>query len=234
MLTLSHRPLTTFIDAQTSLPLDNYPNAAFSQQAGMSSSGSPDASDTDEAAHSTDSGPSSISLDSLQRSSVVSPILSATTRNVVDRLMVEFHALLAQTLPSKSCSVSSEPCDSPSSNSPPRSSGQAYEQESRRGTGDGTGSGYKRRGLSQDRDNSDDIPNGDESKKKARRAPSHTDKTSKLACPYYKRDHLGTHHRSCAGPGWDTVHRVKSVAICFCLDASISISFCITSRIPYI
>jgi hypothetical protein len=32
----------------------------------------------------------------------------------------------------------------------------------------------------------------------------------KFACPYYKRDSENCHKwRSCSGPGWDTVHRVK-------------------------
>ena len=40
--------------------------------------------------------------------------------------------------------------------------------------------------------------------------PAELPDTQKLACPYYKRDPSNrAHHRSCRGPGWITVARVK-------------------------
>jgi hypothetical protein len=146
------------------------------------------------------------SADPLSQDSELSPVLDATARLIVDRLMGEFHYLLGQNSPLTRCpegipnSASSSSAQSSSSTVKPqgRSSGERSRGE------------WKRKlGSSEDGDELDDEQDGDEPRKRTMLSPPHVDRNSKLACPYYKRNPLGPNHRSCAGPGWETVHRVK-------------------------
>jgi hypothetical protein len=42
------------------------------------------------------------------------------------------------------------------------------------------------------------------------------DPKRRFACPYYKHDPDANLHRSCRGPGWPTVHRVKYIIVSRC------------------
>ncbi|KAH8898428.1 hypothetical protein GQ53DRAFT_837335 [Thozetella sp. PMI_491] len=56
----------------------------------------------------------------------------------------------------------------------------------------------------------EDDGDGDRRPLKAKKRNSANAKVPKLACPFFKRDHRKYQNwRSCPGPGWDTVHRIK-------------------------
>lgn len=63
-----------------------------------------------------------------------------------------------------------------------------------------------------DRDGDDGDKDDRESNKRTRLSDNRSTATKRLACPYFKKDpehpRLG---RSCSGPGWGTVHRIKCV-----------------------
>jgi hypothetical protein len=61
-----------------------------------------------------------------------------------------------------------------------------------------------------DNDDEDDDNRSNGSKRRARTPKPSVSGLRKFACPYYKRDaEKCKTWRSCSGPGWDTVHRVK-------------------------
>lgn len=65
----------------------------------------------------------------------------------------------------------------------------------------------------QDFGDDDESQNGRQPRGKRPRQGDETPVTvRRLACPYFKKDHIKFQTRqSCPGPGWETVHRVKSV-----------------------
>jgi hypothetical protein len=136
------------------------------------------------------------------RTNCLSPVLDSTIELIVDRLMAEVRTLVDQPSPSFRCAGS----DTPSSqSSPPRPqglvSGQDWSCGSKR---------TRKQDLNDSQGNSGDNSDGEVPSKKQKASSAEAEKSRKFACPYYKRDPLmTTNHRSCAGPGWDTVHRVK-------------------------
>ena len=139
----------------------------------------------------------------------ISPVLDSAVKLIVDRLLTEVHSLVKQTPIYKSCA------DSGTS-----SSGSSAPQPPNPDPGHDQGNGPKRtrgEGSKENPGGSGDPPDGpDQPNKKAKLSVAEVDRSRRLACPYYKRDPLmAANHRSCAGPGWDTVHRVKYVRFQF-------------------
>ncbi|KAK1751461.1 hypothetical protein QBC47DRAFT_417369 [Echria macrotheca] len=146
------------------------------------------------------------SSDTSSDSSLVSPVLDIRRRQVINRLMSEFSDLLDQAIgfrrrPSGSNDWSGgahRACRSGRQNAHGQGS-QGNRRQVRggsaagnsRGSGDGRGNGAEDAGAG---------------------GPSEAPQASnlKFACPYFQRDpRKHRKHRSCAGPGWTTVHRVK-------------------------
>jgi hypothetical protein len=147
------------------------------------------------------SGAETTSSEASSELSFISPVIEAYKREAVESLMTEFEALLDHSLGVRSRATST---GSLNSSSPQLSSAEQPSQQGISGRGkrkerneDGSGSsrgdgdddGYKR---VQVEDNSQDLS------------------PRKFACPYYRRNsQKHKKHRSCAGPGWISVHRVK-------------------------
>ncbi|ROT43439.1 hypothetical protein SODALDRAFT_39126 [Sodiomyces alkalinus F11] len=66
-----------------------------------------------------------------------------------------------------------------------------------------------RNNRDQNSDDEEDQEGQDRTPKRSKK--DRDDSRRKFACPYYKRDPVRHNCRNCCGPGWDTVHRVKSV-----------------------
>ncbi|KXX76479.1 hypothetical protein MMYC01_206845 [Madurella mycetomatis] len=133
-------------------------------------------------------------------SSLVSPLLDTHRRQIVDQLMIEFRDLLNQTIGARSRpSGSDPPSASPSGH-------QGYQQNSSAGLQQSRGrdGGRSSSGSSQGRGDG----NMDEGSGAGH--PLEMPLGRKFACPYFKRDpRKYRKHRSCVGPGWTAVHRVK-------------------------
>jgi hypothetical protein len=145
---------------------------------------------------------------------IIGPILDPLKRALVDRVMVEFHTLFEATwIESASAAheAGNERNSSPNSTRAARSSSKSSSFANRGG----------KRGMS-DRDA--DVPDdeNEENNPKRLRLNSTQQDTSgevlKLACPFHKHNpqKYGINHstgsttyRTCAGPGWDTVGRMK-------------------------
>ncbi|OTA98187.1 hypothetical protein M426DRAFT_28695 [Hypoxylon sp. CI-4A] len=92
----------------------------------------------------------------------------------------------------------------PSSQTNKRKLGQVNSRNRPQRTG-GDGGGY-------DSDGSDDDDEDDSRRPKAKKSKGVDPATPFLACPYFKHDpskYTGRNWRSCCGPGWKTVHRMK-------------------------
>lgn len=130
---------------------------------------------------------------------------------LVDRLMDHFFKLLASNSrqhvgagsPSKNTSQSSSTSSSPSEpNGLLCASGTRAAPRRRNGTGKG------KRAAKHDGDSDEEEDDGRRSK--AKMAKTEEFETRRLACPFFKRNpHRYKEERSCVGPGWMTVHRVK-------------------------
>jgi len=141
--------------------------------------------------------------------SLVSPLLDIRRRHMVDRLMIEFRGLLNQTIGARS-RPSAEVSRSGSS-----SEGHGLQQDN-----SGQGSrGNNHDGSGQEQDPSppgNGQSGGDGNSNQNSRSPSAPDlsRGCKFACPYFKRvPRKHGKHRSCIGPGWSTVHRVKCAPV---------------------
>jgi hypothetical protein len=136
-----------------------------------------------------------------ERAEILSPIFEIYRRRIVDRLMSEFHSLLGHSSSFRNCVTSSE---SPSSQTPPSSSPA------------GSSSQKPPQGTKHQRDREGSEPPDDREGDGQRRqrpkltSPGGTPTSRRFACPYYRRN-ASKHQncRSCAGPGWDSVRRVK-------------------------
>ncbi|KAF9877564.1 hypothetical protein CkaCkLH20_04699 [Colletotrichum karsti] len=72
--------------------------------------------------------------------------------------------------------------------------------------------GQKRqnRGDDQEEEQSENDDKRDQDRNKKRSKTDGDDNRPRFACPYYKRDPIKyKHHRSCFGPGWPEIHRLK-------------------------
>jgi hypothetical protein len=57
---------------------------------------------------------------------------------------------------------------------------------------------------------SSDDDNDDDDEKRPRKSNTHKEKSSRYACPFYKRNpHRFSSERSCSGPGWPNIQRLK-------------------------
>lgn len=134
---------------------------------------------------------------------ILSPILSESKRKAVDSLMAELRALLDRTLGTRSRVPGANPVNDSSSSSPARPS------TDRQPLGDSDRHG-KRKRDERDGSGNPDGDSGSEFKRIKLGTESGTVPPRKLACPYYRRNpQKHQKHRSCAGPGWVSVHRVK-------------------------
>jgi hypothetical protein len=140
-------------------------------------------------------------LDTPKRETVLAPVLEITRRQIVDRVMAEFHSLLDSHIGARGRAGGSE-----SSNSQTTTTAQ---------TGRPTGQVANKRKRNGSDDQNSDLPENDEDADGRMKLAkliiqSPEDSSRKLACPYYRRNPLhNQRYRSCAGPGWKTVHRMK-------------------------
>ncbi|KAK4167958.1 hypothetical protein QBC43DRAFT_202547 [Cladorrhinum sp. PSN259] len=133
-------------------------------------------------------------------SSGASDTLDQERRQLVESLMTEFQALF-----DKHSGLRERPAESRSSRSSPQQQGQSSPGQ----------------GVSQDRSWAGDyfprdVNNGSDGSEgpaeNQQEDLGSLDSTSarKLSCPYYQRDpRKALKNRSCAGPGWPSIHRVK-------------------------
>jgi hypothetical protein len=158
-----------------------------------------DISDTSgSSSHSTWQG----SLDEGERDALIPVTLFQARKAVIDRLMIEVRSLLNQHSGHSCRGEGSEASQPRSSNgsSDIQAESRINNKQKRRIT--------RREGSEPPEDDGSD---GDKSSKRKRvNAPSIDNPTRKFACPYYQRNPLRHQScRSCAGPGWATVHRLK-------------------------
>jgi len=141
------------------------------------------------------------SSEASSESSFISPVIEAYKREAVEGLMAEFKALLDHSLGVRSRTTST---GSSNSSSPPRSSAEQPSQQGVRGGG-------KRKERDEDDSRSSRGDGDDDRYKKVQvEGPPNDLSPRKFACPYYRRNsQKHKKHRSCAGPGWISVHRVK-------------------------
>jgi hypothetical protein len=138
-------------------------------------------------------------VSSSSSSSIVSPLVNHYQRQAVDRLMAEFKALLDQGLGIRSRGSSETPSGAPTSqeiSTSQQSNGPSRQDKRKR----------------EDADDNDDLNRGGdgEGSKRAMLDIPSSAPILRFACPYYRRNpRRHTKHRSCAGPGWVSVHRVK-------------------------
>ena len=131
----------------------------------------------------------------------VSIQLSLRKRELIDRLMIEFYATFDPNSGVITYGGSSSPI--------PQQNAGTNQSVNTSCLGGGNG---KRKASDKDSPTRDN--NGEDLNKRLR--PSHddpdvgSDMPKKLACPYFKRNpRKYQRFRSCPGPGWDTVHRLK-------------------------
>lgn len=130
--------------------------------------------------------------------SLISPILDTTRRQLVERVMVEFHSMLDQSSGFRSRGNSTGSHNSGTSNA-----GDLW-------TGGSGPSGRKRKLEGDDDQEPPNEGRGEGSDKRPRTSAEGHTNNHKFACPYFKRNsRRHTKYRSCVGPGWDTVHRIK-------------------------
>ena len=135
--------------------------------------------------------------------------------NLLDRLMADFvqryYAALNGILNSGHMRVVHQSGTSSSTGSASNSSdGTSHTGSNETGSsqsGSSPPSAGKKHGRSNDREGSDDRQ---ESERRKRINAGPAGPSRKLACPYYKRrPHIYQSRKSCPGPGWDSVHRLK-------------------------
>lgn len=171
------------------------------------------ASSSTESAHLYSSSSGSMTTDS--SASQIPRLLSREEqkRLLVDRLMHHFFKLLATNARPRakggsSSSKNNSPESSSSSptetNSPIRTRGELL---SGRRARDGRGKRAAEHDASEDSEEEDE---GRRRRSKAKLAKIEEVETRRLGCPFFKRNpHRYKAERSCVGPGWLTVHRVK-------------------------
>ncbi len=166
--------------------------------------GDSDFDDSDESEHeATQDSPHNgeRSSESGSEESLVTPLLDAQRRQLVDRLMVEFRDILRGTITLRGC-----PSGDTSSNAS-SSARQGSRQNNSRGPRGNQGRGGNRGSSGNDDETREDGRSGQDSRASG---PSEVSLGRRFACPYFKRDpRKHREHRSCVGPGWTTVHRVK-------------------------
>ena len=137
-------------------------------------------------------------------SSLISPLLDVHRQQTVDRLMAEFRDLLNQSIGIRSRPASTDPSTVPSS---------AHQGSERNSSQTIRGNrGQNRSGSSPGNNQTGGDGNPAEDSEAVEPSDAHLDR--RLACPYFKREpRKHRKHRSCAGPGWTTVHRVKCVPV---------------------
>ncbi|KAK6066601.1 hypothetical protein SCUP234_12031 [Seiridium cupressi] len=136
--------------------------------------------------------------------SPIASTMSAYRKEAIKSLMMEFKALLDQGLGVRRRASNSS--GSTNGSSPVRSS-----QHHRSGGRNGEGKKRKRDG--EDPNSPEDGGKGEDDMTNQSATPN-TVAAKKFACPYYRRcawNHQNP--RSCAGPGWQSVHRVKCCTI---------------------
>lgn len=125
---------------------------------------------------------------------------------ILDRLTAEMHSLLGNH--SHDYSHPSGQASTYQSSSRTSPSGNQQPQQQERATKSG-----KRSRTSREKDHLLDESDEDDRETvtlKARLNGPEYGNLQKLACPYYKRSpHKYSKFRSCKGPGWDSVHRLK-------------------------
>lgn len=142
------------------------------------------------------------------RDDIVGSVLSPVKRELVDGIMDEFGFLFAPT-----------PAVRSHAGSDATSASQTAAVLSGSSSIGEMGSGGRKRGMAEEetsRNRGNGRGNGDDPNKRQKLVSDPKDGPSvstKLACPFYKRDpEKYRNQRSCPGPGWNTVHRLKSAA----------------------
>ncbi|KAL2008441.1 hypothetical protein VTN00DRAFT_6635 [Thermoascus crustaceus] len=127
--------------------------------------------------------------------------MSLAKRELVDRLMLEFYSMF-----DPNSGVVSRV--GPSSSSCSQSAGASQQATTCSGGGKGKRKTSDENALTRDDNSGEDLNKRPKYQHDAPGAPSGMEK--KFACPYFKRNPLKYQRvRSCPGPGWHTVHRMK-------------------------
>lgn len=218
----SLRKTKDFSDARIGMRADSVQSSGFQEMEGLlahsrslvSDTFSPEStqspvrqSDTDsedETLYSESDWPST--PNSAEQDGTLILVLDHARRQLVERVMAEFHSMLNQSWSFRSRGNSSH------SPAPSRSTEANHSSTSEGLSGDSTcASGRKRAGDEDTQDRGEGQGNGHN--KKPRKSLDPVDHPHrKFACPFFKRNprnHRGC--RSCIGPGWESVHRVKLV-----------------------
>ena len=136
---------------------------------------------------------------------MLEPILSHEKRQLIDRVMYDIRHMLPESPTNRSHAGSEGSTGSTGSNE-----GGGLENSSN--TGGQTRASTRKRGLDDNDSPSAGGGNGgDGEPNKRRKIKEPSDRSNhKYACPFFKRDpEKYKNYRSCPGPGWETVHRLK-------------------------
>ena len=132
-------------------------------------------------------------------------LLGTRIEKIVGDMMRLFLLNLDQSVHMIICQNEAAECICGSRGSAPSGSASASEQPSSKGG--------KRKAGGQDRGMNDSGDDEDGIQERPTKVPRRDDDDSpiaKLACPYYKYNPRKYRHaKTCSGPGWQTVHRVK-------------------------
>jgi hypothetical protein len=133
-----------------------------------------------------------------EQDSLIFPILDPARRELIERVMVDFRTMMDQNHGIRSRASST---------------GSHRSGESNMGGLMGGDSETGRRKHKLEGDEDPGPPNdghGDGAHKRPWTSEKMNAEASRFACPFFKRNsRKHRKYRSCAGPGWDTVHRVK-------------------------
>ena len=154
-------------------------------------------------------GSTSGSTSSLSQASGIASNMEIYKRRAVDTVMGEFRSLLSHN-PLIGLSIRAGGRESFDQASVALSQSESTSRHS--SSTDLNGSSKRSRREADTSPTRNDRENGSEAKKFKQSPSAESLYSPRFACPFYRRNarkHLK--HRSCGGPGWNSVHRIKSV-----------------------
>ncbi|KAM7211105.1 hypothetical protein V8F06_013501 [Rhypophila decipiens] len=133
-------------------------------------------------------------------SSVVTHMLNTHQRQAVDRIMTKLSPLVFERFGVRSRPAAASSPNGAASGLSEGQQGQRGEEQPRGGGANGNAGGRSKKRKS--------SAVGDENEERGLQAGNTS--LRRFACPYFKHNPTGHEvARSCAGPGWETIHRVK-------------------------
>jgi len=134
-------------------------------------------------------------------------------RVLLKRLMTYFYTAFSALLPSTPY-TQRQAAENPTSDDPvsgPQETAHGTNENSTRPRDSSSTPNFSRPRQRERDDDEDENPK--DKRTRVDRGPPSTDPAGGLACPFFKKNpHQYRHWRSCPGPGWPTVHRIKSVS----------------------